>query len=152
MKPLFFLKRSKSVPAICFAIGLCFFVAASAAAQTKSATATPKKNITQAKSSANKKAEFKGGEAKLADYLKKNLRYPADPKKKNLSGIVTVRFVIEMDGNVNELQVVKGLGGDYDVEALRLLRDSPKWDPAVQNGQPVRSYLTLPIKFAPTAK
>jgi len=151
MKPLFFLKSPKNTLVIGIAICLSAIISNDTLAQSKTAAPAQKK-ATPAKSSANQKAEFKGGDAKLTEYLKKNLRYPADPKRPKLTGTVTIHFVVEMDGNINDLQIVKGMGGDYDGEALRLLRDSPKWSPAIQNGQPVRSYLTLPISFSPKAK
>ena len=68
-------------------------------------------------------------------------------KRLDISGRVYVRFVIEKDGSVTDVQVVKGIGGGCDEEAVKVLENSPKWIPGKQRGNNVRVYMTVPILF-----
>ena len=65
----------------------------------------------------------------------------------DIHGRVIVSFVVEKDGRVTEVRVVKGLSSDVDKEAVRVVSASPKWHPGIQNGKPVRVAYTLPIQF-----
>lgn len=92
--------------------------------------------------------EFRGGTAGLAAFLQKNLRYPAEAARANISGRVYVAFVVNADGSIVDAQVTKGIGFGCDEEALRVIRMMPKWRPGKQSGQPVRVRFNLPIVFA----
>ena len=92
--------------------------------------------------------EFPGGEAAFGKYLLKNVRYPAIAKENNVQGKVFLNFVVEKDGSVTDIKVVRGIGSGCDDEAIRVLKNSPHWKPGIQNGRAVRVYYTVPISFA----
>jgi protein TonB len=91
--------------------------------------------------------EFSGGMAALGQYLQKNLRYPAAAQRANISGRVFVSFVVNTDGSIQDVQVLKGLGFGTDEEAKRVVQAMPKWRPGKQSGRPVRVKFNLPINF-----
>ena len=90
---------------------------------------------------------FPGGIEKFYRYLVKNQKYPAEARKTDLKGKVFITFVIERDGMLTDIKIVKSLSAETDAEAIRLIKDSPKWKPGIQNGRPVRVQYTLPIPF-----
>ena len=92
-------------------------------------------------------AEFPGGQAKLMSWLSSNIRYPDSAQQNGIQGKVTVRFVVEKDGSVSGVTVLKGVDKDLDAEAVRVVKRMPKWQAGKQNGQAVRSYFTLPVTF-----
>ncbi|WP_207429566.1 energy transducer TonB [Pedobacter sp. SYSU D00535] len=91
--------------------------------------------------------EFQGGQKELVRYISTNLRYPVAAKQNNIQGKVYVAFVVEKDGQITEVKVRQGIGSGADEEAVRLIRNSPKWKPGVLKGSPVRTYNVLPITF-----
>ncbi|WP_128548458.1 energy transducer TonB [Larkinella soli] len=91
--------------------------------------------------------EFPGGMSALGQYLSKNIRYPAAASRANVSGRVFVSFVVNTDGSIQDVQVLKGLGFGTDEEAIRVVRSMPKWKPGKQSGRPVRVKYNLPINF-----
>lgn len=91
--------------------------------------------------------EFSGGMAALGQYLSKNLRYPAAAQRANIAGRVFVSFVVNTDGSIQDVQVLKGLGFGTDEEAQRVVKGMPKWRPGKQSGRPVRVKYNLPINF-----
>ena len=91
--------------------------------------------------------KFPGGEAELYKYLNKNIRYPEIAAQNNIQGRVVVQFVVEKDGSVGEVKVVRGVDPDLDKEAVRVVKSMPKFIPGKMNGQNVRVWHTLPIKF-----
>ena len=93
------------------------------------------------------KPNFTGGEDSLQHYLKKNLVYPPSALEKRIEGSVIVQFVVEEEGQLTNLYVVKGLSPECDQEALRLVKGMRKWEPGIQRGNPVRVQFDLPIKF-----
>lgn len=88
-----------------------------------------------------------GGLKAFYDYIKSNLKYPEEAKAKNIQGRVHVTFVVEPDGSLTNIQVTKSLGYGCDEEAIRLIKNAPKWQPGKQNGVPVRVEVTRPITF-----
>lgn len=88
-----------------------------------------------------------GGKVAWAEYLKQNLRYPDGAASKNLSGKVWLSFVVEPDGKLSDIQVMQSAGNGFDEEAVRVVNNSPIWQPGLQNGQPVRVRYNLPINF-----
>lgn len=92
-------------------------------------------------------AEFKGGQSALMKFISTNINYPESALQNGISGRVIVKFVIEKDGSITNATIVKGVDSDLDKEALRIIRRMPKWIPAKNNGQPVRSYYNLPVTF-----
>jgi protein TonB len=97
--------------------------------------------------SVEQSAEFPGGLDKFGKYLGNNIRYPAVARENNVQGRVIVQFVVERDGSLTDIHVVRGLGSGCDEEAIRVLKNSPKWKPGIQNGRPVRQQYTVPISF-----
>ena len=91
---------------------------------------------------------FPGGEAGFGKYLQKNLRYPAIARENNVQGRVVLTFVVERDGSLTDIKVLRPLGSGTDEEAIRVLKSSPKWSPGIQNGRPVRVQYSIPINFA----
>lgn len=91
--------------------------------------------------------EFPGGERAFAKYLSRNLKYPYSAAESNITGRVWVSFIIERNGTLSNIKVVRGIGGGCDEEAVRVLKKAPAWSPGVQNGRPVRVAYTIPIHF-----
>jgi len=91
--------------------------------------------------------QFVGGQAALAAYLAKNLRYPAEALRAKATGKVYVRFVLSAAGRVTDASVVRGPGKGLNEEALRLVWLMPAWQPAYQRGQAVRVSCSIPIEF-----
>ena len=94
-----------------------------------------------------KMPEFPGGTDAMMKYVRQNLRYPEEAKGKGISGRVFVSFVVEKDGSVNEVKVLRGIGGGCDEEAVRVVRSMPKWTPGMQKGKPVRVNYNMPFFF-----
>lgn len=91
--------------------------------------------------------EFPGGMAALGQFLGKNIRYPPAASRANISGRVFVSFVVNTDGSIQDVTVLKGLGFGTDEEAMRVVKAMPKWRPGKQSGRPVRVKYNLPINF-----
>ncbi len=91
--------------------------------------------------------EFPDGIEGLMDYVAQNVKYPESAKEKNLQGRVLVKFIIEKDGSVSNVEVGRGWGNELDDEAVRVVKAMPKWKPGKQDGKPVRVSFILPINF-----
>ena len=91
--------------------------------------------------------KFPGGEKALMDYVSNNVKYPEEAKNKNIAGRVFVSFVVEKDGSIGEVKVLRGIGGGCDEEAVRVIKEMPKWKPGMQKGKPVRVNYMMPIFF-----
>jgi TonB family protein len=91
--------------------------------------------------------EFIGGQAKMYQYLGEHIKYPAAAQRANISGRVFVKFVVEDDGTISDVEVMKGIGFGCDEEAIRVVKSMPKWNPGVQNGKNVRVYYNMPIVY-----
>lgn len=91
--------------------------------------------------------EFPGGNAKLLEYVQKNLKYPMMARESDIQGKVYVGFVVEKDGSISNVRVLRGIGGGCDEEAVRVVQTLPKFKPGKQRGNPVRVQYTLPIVF-----
>ncbi len=91
--------------------------------------------------------EFPGGEQALFNYLSKSIKYPPMAKDAGVQGIVYVTFVVEPDGNITNVKVLRGIGAGCDDEALRVVKAMPKWKPGKQRGKSVRVQFNLPIRF-----
>jgi protein TonB len=104
-------------------------------------------STTEVFSVVEEQAEFRGGKDELFKWIIANLKYPEDAKKDKIEGKVVIRFVVEIDGSVTSPDVLRGVSASIDDEAKRLVLATPKWKPAQQRGQCVRSFFTLPIVF-----
>ena len=87
-----------------------------------------------------------GGLVAFYEYTKENISYPTDAKQKGIKGNVFVQFVVEKDGKLSNIKVVKGLGYGCDEAVITCLRTSPKWKPGKQQGKIVRVQKTLSIQ------
>lgn len=92
--------------------------------------------------------EFPGGMDGLREYLSENLKYPAKAREKNLGGTVFLGFVVQADGAITDVTVLKGVGSGLDAEARRVVADMPPWQPGRQSGRAVAVRYSLPIRFA----
>ena len=90
---------------------------------------------------------FPGGEQKLMEYVAKNLIYPQEARDKGIDGRVFIGMVIEKDGSVSNVKVLRGIGGGCDEEAVRVIKSMPKWKPGMMKGEPVPVSYQIPINF-----
>jgi len=91
-------------------------------------------------------SEYPGGIAAWQRFLNKNLRYPQEAIDQNVEGYITVQFIVDKEGNVSEVEAVSG-PQELRAEAVRVIKKSGKWTPAIQNGRKVKSYKKQPIGF-----
>ena len=91
--------------------------------------------------------QFPGGPSSLFEYLARNVKYPVVAEENGVQGRVIVTFVVERDGSLNEVKVVKSIDPSLDKEAQRVVRSMPHWIPGKQNGAPVRVKYTVPVTF-----
>ncbi len=90
---------------------------------------------------------YPGGEQALHAYLAQNIRYPARAIKDNIQGVVALTFIIEKDGMINQVAIVKDIGGGCGEEAARVVSVMPNWRPGTVDGNPVKVRFTLPVRF-----
>ena len=91
---------------------------------------------------------FKGKNANaFSSWVTARLKYPKDAKAAHIDGTVILKFVIGTNGGVQEVEVVKGILPSLDAEAVRVVRSSPKWRPAIKDGKPVRYTYEFPVIF-----
>lgn len=93
--------------------------------------------------------EFPGGQQVMMTYLGKNILYPEECKEAGVDGRVFIAFVVDREGLVNEVKVLRGVPecSALDREATRAVKAMPKWTPGRQNGQPVSVRMTIPVMF-----
>lgn len=91
--------------------------------------------------------EYPGGTQALMDYLKANIKYPAQAKDEGIQGTVYIGFVVYKDGTLGNFKIRRGIRQDLDKEAMRVLKAMPKWKPGKQNGKTVNCEMTIPVKF-----
>jgi periplasmic protein TonB len=91
--------------------------------------------------------EFPGGTAALLAFLANEIKYPPLARETHITGTVYIGFVIERDGSISEVKLLRGIGGGCDQEAMRVVSRLPAWKPGMQAGQPVRVSYNLPVKF-----
>ncbi len=90
---------------------------------------------------------FPGGEQAMMKFVAENINYPQEAKDKEIAGRVFVSFVVEKDGSVDEVKVMRGIGGGCDEEVVRVVKAMPKWKPGKQDGKPVRVNYMMPFNF-----
>lgn len=91
--------------------------------------------------------EYPGGDQAMMQFVADNVKYPQEAMDKEISGRVLVSFVVEKDGSINDVKVVKGIGGGCDEEAVRVVNAMPKWKPGMDKGKPVRVSYMMPFTF-----
>lgn len=90
---------------------------------------------------------YAGGDEARIQFIKNNLIYPEEAKEKGIKGTVYVTFIIEMDGSLSNIKILRGIGGGCDEEVIRIVKLMPKWNPGKQKGTPVRVQHNMPVKF-----
>jgi protein TonB len=90
---------------------------------------------------------FPGGLENFYRYLGKSIQYPQEARSNGETGRVIVRMVVEKDGSLSQIVVVRSVSYSLDKEAIRVITASPKWQPGIQNGRPVRVQYIVPINF-----
>lgn len=120
---------------------LSTFLLTSASAQALSHTPT---NVYAA---IDQPAGYIGGEAALYAFLQKNIKFPDAAKKNNVRGKVIVSFIVDKDGSIADISIMKDIGGGCGDEAKRVIQLMPKWKPAIQNGVPIKHKVVLPVQF-----
>lgn len=92
--------------------------------------------------------QYPGGIPQMMKFISSNIKYPKDAIKKGMQGAVVVQFVVEPDGSVSNVHVVRSVFPSLDTEAVRMVKAMPKWSPGMQNGKPVRVRFNVPIRFS----
>ena len=90
---------------------------------------------------------YPGGDQKLMEFIAKGIKYPQIARETGIQGRVFVGFVVEPDGSVSNVKVLRGFGGGCDEEAMRVVKSMPKWKPGKQRGKAVRVSYMLPVNF-----
>ena len=93
-------------------------------------------------------AEFPGGYGKLIEYLAKSIQYPQQALETGTKGGVMLTFVVERDGSITDIKVLRDIGSGCGQEAIRVVKQMPKWQPAKQRGKVVRQQFVLPVSFS----
>jgi protein TonB len=88
-----------------------------------------------------------GGVAAFRNYVQRNIEYPTIAAENGIEGTVFVKFVVDTDGGISNVQVMRGVDPSLDEEAMRVIRNAPEWEPGKQRGKPVRVQFTIPIVF-----
>jgi TonB family protein len=91
--------------------------------------------------------EFPGGNSKLMEFIKDNLKYPKEVAEQGIQGRVTMQFIIKSDGSIGDVKTLKGVHPLLDAEAARVIKAMPKWTPGKQKGETVAVQFILPIAF-----
>jgi protein TonB len=90
---------------------------------------------------------FPGGDEARIQFLQSNMKYPSMARESGIQGKVYVTFVVEKNGNVTDVKILRGIGGGCDEEAIRVVKAMPRWTPGKQRGKSVRVQFNLPIQF-----
>lgn len=91
--------------------------------------------------------EFPGGMSAWSKYIQNNLKYPGIAQEEGIQGKVFLSFVVEKNGTITDVKVLKGIGYGCDDEAVRVIKKSPRWKAGMQNNLPVRVKYTMPISY-----
>ncbi|MDE6393170.1 MAG: energy transducer TonB [Muribaculaceae bacterium] len=92
-------------------------------------------------------ASFPGGEAAEKEYIASNLKYPQTSRDNGIEGVVAVAFTVKADGSIGNIKIKRMVDPDLEGEAIRLVKQMPKWTPASDNGTPVESTAEMNITF-----
>jgi protein TonB len=107
----------------------------------------PKEEETKVFDVVEQMPSFPGGQSALLQYLSSNIKYPVVAEENGVQGRVIVTFVVEKDGSITDVRVVKSVDPSLDKEAQRVVKSMPKWIPGKQNGSAVRVKYTVPVTF-----
>ena len=107
----------------------------------------PKEEETKVFDVVEQMPSFPGGDAELMKFLHDHMKYPAVAEENGIQGRVICTFVVERDGSITDVKVIKSVDPSLDKEAIRVLKSMPKWIPGKQNGSAVRVKYTVPVTF-----
>ncbi|MCQ2308987.1 MAG: M56 family metallopeptidase [Bacteroidales bacterium] len=91
--------------------------------------------------------EYPGGTAKLLTFISENIKYPQSAMEKGIEGKCYIQFVIDVDGSITDVELMRGFDEECDAEALRVINLMPKWKPGKKDGKPVRVIYMIPVAF-----
>ncbi len=95
----------------------------------------------------DKTERYKCSEQKMLEFIYSEISYPSIARENGISGMVVTRFVVEKDGSISNIEVIRDIGGGCGDEAVRVIKKMPIWIPGKQREKPVRVMFTLPVKF-----
>ncbi|HNW70301.1 MAG TPA: energy transducer TonB [Bacteroidales bacterium] len=95
---------------------------------------------------------YPGGDSARIKFLAENIVYPQAAKEKGIQGVVYISFVIDEKGQVEDVRVLRGIGGGCDEEAMRIVKLMPNWIPGKSDGKNVRVQFNMPIRFTLTSE
>jgi TonB family protein len=90
-----------------------------------------------------------GGNSSFKTYVKENIRYPVSALGQGIKGTVRLKFKVGRDGQISDMAIIKSLGDDFDLEAIRLVHEGPKWEPAKENNTAVEKEVKIKLRFRP---
>ena len=91
--------------------------------------------------------KFIGGDYAFAVFIRSHLKYPDQARRMGAEGRVFVHFIVEKDGSLSNIGILRGIGAGCDKEAVRVMHESPLWEPGKQRGRPVRVHMVIPLTF-----
>ena len=91
--------------------------------------------------------QYPGGQIAMLKYIMENIKYPKQIMEEGIQGRVTVSFIVEKDGRVSNVRLLRSVQPSLDKEAIRVVKSMPKWTPGKQNGKPVRVRFNVPVMF-----
>lgn len=91
---------------------------------------------------------YPGGDRARLDYMNRNLKYPILAQESGIQGTVHIAFVVEKNGEVTDVRILRGIGGGCDEEAVRVVKAMPKWNPGKQRNKAVRVAYSVPVRFS----
>lgn len=99
--------------------------------------------------SADINPQFPGGDKAMQEFIKANLHYPEIARSMNITGAIHIYFVVQYDGTIRDVKVVRGLQSDLDNEVMRVIKSMPTWSPGIRGGVPVNVRCIIPITVSP---
>jgi len=105
------------------------------------------KKITDAYTVAEEMPKFPGGDDARVKFLVENIKYPENARKNGIAGRVFITYVVEKDGRITGVEILRGFDDECDAEALRVVKMMPNWIPGTVDGEPVRTIFNIPISF-----
>ena len=93
----------------------------------------------------SRNASFPGGERAYSDYMLENFVYPNDACENGMEGVLMAQFLVNTDGSISHVSIKESVSPTVDAEAIRVIQAMPQWNPALLNGQPLRTKVILPI-------
>ena len=113
--------------------------------ETKKQTPDKKKGVYE---KVEKMPEYPGGMDAMMNFISSNIKYPVKAKEGKVTGMVKVKFIVNADGAVSDVEAESKIGSGCEEEAVRVVKLMPKWTPGQEKGKNVAVYFSLPVKFA----